>query len=75
MFRAESRASSDGAVLTSLHENLNCHIDIYISFTSSQGRDNPFTFMNVAFLVLGYMLALVTIFSFTFVRVFQLATM
>ena len=46
-----------------------------ISFTYRQGRDNPFTYMNVALLLLGYMLALVIIFRFTFVRVFQVATM
>ena len=37
-------------------------------------QDNPFTFMHVAFLVLGYMLALFIIFCFTFARIFQLAT-
>ena len=49
--------------------------DIRISFTQSKSRDNPFTGMNVTFLVLECMLALVIIFCFIFVRVFQLATM
>lgn len=57
--------------LTSLAQ-LNCQ---NISFTYSQGRDDPFAFTNVAFLVLGYMLAVVVIFCFTVVRVFQLATL
>lgn len=46
-----------------------------ISLTYSKGRDNPFNLMNVPFLVLGYMFALVVIFRFTFLRVFQLADM
>ena len=46
-----------------------------ISFPYSQGRDDPFAFMNVAFPVLGYMLAVIIIFCFTVVRVFQLATL
>ena len=75
IFRAESRAFSDGpAVLTSLHAYLNCHININIIYLQPR-QGYSFTFMNVAFLVLGYMFALITIFCFTFVRVFQVATM